>query len=292
MHIGFIGLGQMGTGMVRALLRAGQTVTVFNRTRSKAEALASAGARVANEPRETLGGDAVVTMLADDAAVSAIAHAILPELPARTVHVSSSTISPALVRELAGDHRARGRRFVSVPMLGRPDVAEQGKLFAIAAGDRRVLDELRPMLDAMAQRTIVVGDAPEAANIVKLACNTLIATIIEALGETSALVAKSGVVERSQFFDVLLATVLSAPTFRPYGEHVRDGSFAPGFRLPLALKDIELVLGTAREHEVAMPVVSVIRDHMLEAMAAGLGELDWGALALVSRRAAGLDTRS
>lgn len=292
MDVGVIGLGRMGAPMARCLLRAGHRVTVYNRTRAKAEALEGDGAIAAGELRDACRGDAVITMLADDQAVESIAcgpGGVLDAMPPnRTIHVSASTISAALVRELAARHRERNQRFVSAPMLGRPDAAERGKLFALAAGDLEAIDELRPVFDAFAQRTFPVGAAPEASILVKLACNTMIATIIEALGETAALVAKSGLVEPAVFFDVLLATVLSAPTFRPYGEHVRDHEFEPGFRLPLALKDMELVLAAAREHEVAMPMVSVIRDHIIEALAAGLGDLDWGALALVTERAAGV----
>jgi 3-hydroxyisobutyrate dehydrogenase-like beta-hydroxyacid dehydrogenase len=292
MDIGFIGLGNMGTAMVRSLLRAGHRVVVYNRTARKAEPLRAAGAEVGRAPGDTCRGDAVITMLSDDAAVEQVAcgaHGLLDSLePARTVHVSASTISPALVRRLAERHAERNQLFVSAPVLGRPEVAEQGKLVTLAAGDAGVIDSLRPMFDAIAQRTFVVAAAPEAANVVKLACNTIIATLIESLGETLALVTKSGLVEPAYFLDVLLATVLSAPNLRPYGEHVRAQRFEPGFKLPLALKDMELALATAHDHTVPMPLVSLIRDHMLEGIATGYGELDWAALTLVAQDAAGL----
>jgi 3-hydroxyisobutyrate dehydrogenase-like beta-hydroxyacid dehydrogenase len=282
--------------MARSLLRAGHRVVVYNRTAARAEPLAAAGARVAAHPGETCRGDAVVTMLADDAAVEQLVcggHGLLDSLePNRTVHVSASTISPSLVHQLAERHAERNQLFVSAPVLGRPEVAEHGQLFALAAGDAGVIDSLRPMFDAIAQRTFVVGAAPEAANVVKLACNTIIATLIEALGETLALVTRSGLVEPARFLDVLLGTVLSSPSFRPYGEHLQTGQFEPGFKLPLALKDMELALATAHDHAVPMPVVSVIRDHMLEAIATGYGELDWAALALVAQDTAGIPRRA
>lgn len=102
----------------------------------------------------------------------------------------------------------------------------------------------------------------------------------------------SGLVDPKRFLDVLLATVLAAPSFRPYGEHLKDGQFTPGFRLPLALKDMELALRTAADSAVPMPVVSLVRDHMIEAIAIGYGELDWAALALVAQHAAGLPKRA
>lgn len=295
MDIGFVGLGNMGAAMVRSLLRAGHRVVVFNRTARKAEPLRAAGADVARNVGDVCRGDAVITMLADDTAVEQVvcgAHGLLDGMePARTVHVSSSTISPALVHDLAERHAERNLLFVSAPVLGRPEVAEQGKLVALAAGDAGVIDSLRPMFDAIAQRTFVVAAAPEAANVVKLACNTIIAALIESLGEALALVTKSGLVEPARFLDVLLATVLSAPNFRPYGEHLKTQQFEPGFRLPLALKDMELVLATAHDHAVPMPLVSLIRDHLLEGIATGYGELDWASLALVAQDAAGLPRR-
>jgi len=292
MDIGFIGLGKMGSAMVRSLLRGGHRVVVFNRTASKAAALRDAGAEVAGTLADTARGDVVFTMVSDDAAVRELVcrpHGLLDVLePAKTVHVSSSTISPAFVHELAERHAERNVLFASVPMLGRPDVAEAGKLSALAAGDAAVIDAVQPALDAMAKKTFVVGSAPEAANVVKLACNAMIATIIEALGESLALVMKTGLVEPRMFLDVLLGTVLASPVFRPYGEHLRDGQLEPGFPMPLALKDMELALGAAHDLSVPLPIVSVIRDHMLEAIATGHGDEDWVALALVAQQAAGI----
>ena len=292
MDIGFIGLGKMGSAMVRSLLRGGHQVTVYNRTTSKAEALRGDGAQVARSVAEACRGDAVFTMLSDDSAVRDMVcrpHGLLDLLePAKTVHVSASTISPAIVHELAERHGERNIGFVSVPVLGRPDVAEAGKLVALAAGDPALIDAVRPALDAIAQQTFVVAREPEAANVVKLACNSMIATMIEALGESLALVMKSGLVDPNVFIDVVIGTVLASPVFRPYGEHVRDHQFEPGFRLPMALKDVELALAAAHQLAVPLPVVSVIRDHMLEAIATGHADDDWAALALVAQRAAGI----
>lgn len=296
MDIGVIGIGQMGAAMARSLLRAGHTVTVYNRTASKTEPLAALGARVAATLADACRGDAVITMLSDDPAVRAMLcapHALLDQLaPMKTVHISASTISPALVHDLADRHAERNQRFVSIPVLGRPDAAEAGTLSALAAGDADTIEAVRPAVEAFAQRVFIVGSAPEAANIVKLACNSLIATLIEALGETLALIMKSRLVEPAVFLDVLLQTILSSPTFRPYAEHLRDDNFEPGFRLPLALKDMELALATARDKAVPLPIISVIRDHMVAAIATGHGDQDWSALALLAQEAAGIRKRA
>jgi 3-hydroxyisobutyrate dehydrogenase-like beta-hydroxyacid dehydrogenase len=291
MEIGVIGLGQMGHAMAQSLLRGGHTVIVWNRTREKAESLRAAGAHVADTVGDACRGDAVITMLADDAAVNRVvctAHGILDSLaPNKGVHVSMSTISPRLVHNLTERHAERNLHFISAPVLGRPAAAEQGKLFVLAAGSGDQIDFLRPAFDAMAQQVFVIGEVPEAANVVKVACNAMIASVIEAIGETLALVTKAGG-DPKVYIDVLLSTVLSTPLYRPYAENIFQRHFEPGFRLPLALKDMELALATGHDRAVPLPLVSLIRDHMLEAIAAGDGALDWSALALVPQREAGL----
>jgi 3-hydroxyisobutyrate dehydrogenase-like beta-hydroxyacid dehydrogenase len=285
MHIGFIGLGHMGGAMARALLSAGHHVTAYNRTPDKAEPLREAGAALVREPAEACHGEVVITMLADDAAVEQVVARMPIDLDG-TIHVSASTISPLLASRLARRHA----RFVSAPVLGGPEVAAEGKLFVLAGGESTWIDELAPVFSAIGQRTLVVGDRPEAANLVKLACNAILAAVIESLGETLALVTKSGLVDPGTFVDVALATVLAAPGFQAYGEHLKTYRFEPGFKLPLALNDMELALDAARVHAVPLPLVSLVRDHLLEAIATGLGHSDWTALALVAQHAAGMRT--
>jgi 3-hydroxyisobutyrate dehydrogenase-like beta-hydroxyacid dehydrogenase len=293
MDVGFIGLGHMGQAMVRSLLRAGHFVTVWNRTREKAEPLREAGALIADKIGDVCRGDAVITMLADDQAVENVVcrpHGILDSLePNKGIHISMSTISPLLVRNLTERHAERNYPFVSAPVLGRPDAAEQGKLFVVAAGDRDSIDFVQPIFDAIGQRTFVISETPETANLVKLSVNAMIATAIEAIGETLALVTKSGDVDPKAYIDVLLSTALGTPLYRPYGENVVNRSFKPEFPIPLALKDMRLTLDAGMERDVPLPIVSLIRDHLLEAIAAGDGGCDWSALALVPQREAGIE---
>lgn len=294
MEIGFIGLGHMGSAMVRSLLRGGHQVVVWNRTREKAEPLRAEGARVADSLADACRGDAVITMLADDRAVQQVtcgAHGLLDSLaPEKAIHVSMSTISPHLVRNLSERHAERNQPFLSAPVLGRPEAAQNAKLFVLAAGRRQDIDTMQPAFDALGQRTFVVGETPEGANVVKVSCNAMIAAVIEAIGETLALTTKAGV-DPKLYIDVLLATVLSSPVFRPYGENQLTRTYEPGFAIPLALKDMELALGVGDEKWVPLPMISLIRDHMLEAIAAGDGALDWSALTLVAQRGAGLAPR-
>jgi 3-hydroxyisobutyrate dehydrogenase-like beta-hydroxyacid dehydrogenase len=239
MNIGFIGLGRMGAAMARRLLRAGHPVIVYNRTRDKADALGRDGASVAATVAEACRADAVVTMLADDAAVETVVFGpggVLASLPGGALHISSSTISVALARRLAGAHREAGQRFVSAPVFGRPDAAEAGRLFVIAAGAAVDIDRAAPALDAFGQKRFYVAEPPEAANVVKLSGNFLIASMIEALGEALALVDKSGVPQRT-FVDIITSTLFDTPVYRTYATLIAERRFEPaGFAAPLGFK--------------------------------------------------------
>jgi 3-hydroxyisobutyrate dehydrogenase-like beta-hydroxyacid dehydrogenase len=139
MRVGFIGLGHMGSGMAANLVRAGHDVTVYNRSPAKTEALIGLGAKAAANVAEACRGDAVITMLANDEAVESVVlgpDGIIASLPARALHVSSSTISVALSQRLTEEHARAGQRFVAAPVFGRPNVAAAGQLYVIAAGKR------------------------------------------------------------------------------------------------------------------------------------------------------------
>ncbi len=291
MDISVVGLGRMGQAIAFALLRAGHRVVVWNRSPAKAEPLRAAGARVADAISDACRGDAVITMLADDAAVEQVVcgpHGLLDALePNRGIHVSMSTISPALVRALAERHAERNQNFLSAPVLGRPSAAEHGKLFVLAAGRAGLIEALRPAFDALGQRTFVIGDVPEHANLVKLSCNAMIGTMLEAVGETLALVSKAGIAPKA-YIDVLMASALHSPMYEPYGEPILQHHFEPEFRVPLALKDVELSLDAGKDLAVPLPLISLLRDHLLAAIAAGDGDLDWSAISLVAQREAGL----
>ncbi len=136
MDVGFIGLGHMGTPMARNLLKAGHRLTVYNRPRSKAEALAREGAQVADRVADACKGDALITMLADDAAVESVVFGdggALSALRRDAIHISMSTISSALSDRLAEAHDKAGQGYLAAPVFGRPEAAGAAKLFIVAA---------------------------------------------------------------------------------------------------------------------------------------------------------------
>ena len=184
MRVGFIGLGRMGSGMAINLVQAGHAVTVYNRTRAKAEALAARGAKIADRPADACRGDVVFSMLADDAAVESVLYGeggVLASLGNGAIHISSSTISVALSKRLAAAHAKSGQRYLAAPVFGRPDVAAAGQLYVVAAGAPDALQTAMPLLNAISQRTFAVSEKAEAANLIKLSGNFLIAVVIESL---------------------------------------------------------------------------------------------------------------
>ena len=290
MHTGFIGLGNMGAGMAANLIKAGHEVTVYNRSLDKAAPLVTLGATAAKHIADACRNDAVMTMLADDHAVETVAfgdNGIVASLSRGAVHVSCSTISVALSRRLAQAHADAGQRYVAAPVFGRPDAAAAAKLFVVAAGAPDAVDAVRPLLDAIGQRTFQMAEQPHAANLVKLSGNFLIAVVIESLGEAMALVGKGGV-DLHAYLDLLTSTLFSAPVYRTYGGLIVDRKFEPaGFAAPLGYKDIRLALSAAEDLRVPLPLASLLRDRFITLLAHGGDTLDWSAVGELAAKDAG-----
>jgi 3-hydroxyisobutyrate dehydrogenase-like beta-hydroxyacid dehydrogenase len=292
MEIGFVGLGQMGSGMAANLLKAGHRVTVFNRTPAKAGPLVAKGAKAAASLADACRGDVIVTMLASDDAVEQSSFGesgIIANLPRGAIHISCSTISVALSETLAKEHAQSGQRFVAATVFGRPEVAAAGQLFVIAAGPSDAVSDAQPLLDAIGQRTFVVSQIPKDANLVKLSGNFLITAVIESLGEAMALVDKAGI-DRHKYLEILTSTLFGAPIYKTYGPLIADRKFEPaGFAVPLGQKDIRLVLAAAEKLKVPLPVASLVRDRFLAVRAKGGDNLDWSAIGGLAAQDAGIE---
>jgi 3-hydroxyisobutyrate dehydrogenase-like beta-hydroxyacid dehydrogenase len=291
MEIGFVGLGNMGSGIAKSLLRAGHRVTAYNRTRARVDALVSEGIAVAATPADACRGEAVLSMLADDAAVESVvfgSSGILSALPKGGLHVSLSTISVSLSDRLATAHANGGQQFVAAPVFGRPEAAEAGKLAVVAAGPPASVDRCKPLFEAMGPKLLVIGEKPSLANVVKLSGNFLIASVLESLSEAIAFSRKSGV-DPAALLDFLTGTLFNAPVYKTYGGLIVEGKYEPaGFALPLGLKDVRLVLQAAEAQSVPMPIASVIRDRFITAMARGNQQSDWSVLGRIAAEDAGL----
>jgi len=290
--IAFIGLGNMGLPIARNLLKAGHDLTVYNRTRSRAEDLRTSGMEIADSPAAaSLGAAAVMTMLADDRAVEQVVFAadgVLGALPPGGVHISLSTISPALSRRLTAAHRERSQAYIAAPVFGRPEAAEAAKLVVVAAGPPEAVERCRPLLEPIGRKLFVLDVEPSAANVVKLAGNFLIVSMLETLGEAFALVRKGGV-DPKQFLEITAGSIFQSPVYENYGKIIAERRFEPaGFNMTLGMKDVRLLLGAAEELAAPLPLASMIHDHMLSAIARGQTEIDWSAIAEIAAENAGL----
>ena len=291
MKIGFIGLGRMGAGMASRLRQAGYDLIVFNRSAERMQPLIAEGAKAAKNIAEVCAADIVFTMLADDTALGEVVlgpSGMLEHLKPGAIHVSCSTVSVALSARLAHAHGERQQGYISAPVFGRPDAASAGKLNIVAAGKQDIIEKVQPLFDVLGQRTFIVSDAPEKANLVKLSGNFLIATVIESLGEAMSLVEKGGV-DRHQYLDLLTSSLFNVPVYKNYGIMIADRKFEPaGFAAHLGQKDIRLVLAAAEELKVPLPFASILRDRFLDLAAHGGENLDWSAVGSLAAKDAGL----
>jgi len=292
MKIGFIGLGSMGAGMSRNLIKAGHDLVVYNRTRSLTQEMGSLGAKVADTASAAaVGVEVLITMLADDRAVQAVIFepgAAIESLPEGAVHISMSTISVDLSRRLAKSHADKHQIYIAAPVFGRPDAAAAGKLFIVSAGPSESIEKCSSLFAAMGQKTFMINEDAPAANLIKLSGNFLTTTVIESLAECFALMRKAGV-DPQKFLEVLTESMFSAPVYKTYGGIIASEKFEPvGFKLPLGFKDNRLLLGAAEEVSVPMPMASLMHDRFVAALAQGLEDADWSAIARVTYRNAGL----
>jgi 3-hydroxyisobutyrate dehydrogenase-like beta-hydroxyacid dehydrogenase len=291
MKIAVIGLGQMGEHMAERILAAGHTLTVYNRTTTRAEGLRARGATVAATPgKAAAGAEVVVTMLTDDAAVEQVVFGtdgILPSLGSG-VHVSMSSISVALAQRLVAAHTGRGQRYLSAPVFGRPEAAAAGKLFIVVGGDDSVINSVQPLFDVLGQRTYRAGPDATAANLFKLCGNFMLMSMVEAMAEAFALVRKAGI-DPVVFKDIMTSSIFNAPAYHTYGDLLAaEKDDPPGYSLPLALKDVRLALAAADALQVPMPFASTIHDQFITAMARGYEARDQSVLGRIAAENAGI----
>jgi 3-hydroxyisobutyrate dehydrogenase-like beta-hydroxyacid dehydrogenase len=292
MKIAFLGLGNMGAGMATNLLRAGHQLAVWNRSPQKAQPLVAEGAVLARTPREAAAGrDVIISMLADDAALEQVTlgeTGILEGSPRGALHISSSTVAVATADRLAAVHVQRGLRFLSAPVFGRPEAAAAAKLFIVAAGARSDYTAASELFPVISQKAFYIGEKPSAANLVKLCGNFTILAAIESFAEAMTLAQKGGV-PRKQFLEVMTGTLFDTPVYRNYGAALAEERFKPaGFAAPLGLKDMRLVGQSAEALRVPMPVLNVLRDHLLQTIGAEGEDIDWSGIGRTIAKNGGL----
>jgi len=293
--IGFVGLGHMGTAMAANLVAAGRRVIAYVRRPDQIAKLEALRIRPTTDIVDLLDCEVVISMLPDDDAVREIVFGrkdpgldgLAAGLMPGAIHLSMSTISTAAASLLASEHARNGQGYVAAPVFGNPDAAKARQLFIVAAGVPADVERCQPILDILGQRTFVIGASPGDANLVKLLGNMMSATALEMLGEVVAVVRKRGL-DPQPFIDIMTSTMFGGRAHRIYGDKIARQSYAPGFVLPLVLKDVRLALAEAENAGAPMPSVGVVRDRLITGIARGYAELDWTALGLIAGEEAGL----
>ncbi|MFI1534030.1 NAD(P)-dependent oxidoreductase [Streptomyces anandii] len=283
-QLAFIGLGNMGAGMARRLLDTGHTLTVHNRTASKAAPLVQAGARLADAPERAAAGHQLVLLsLSDDKAVDEVLFGrVVPVLQPGAVIVDTSTVSPGYARTAAERLASRGLRRVEACVVGNPLQARKGELRVFVSGDPADLYEVRPVLEAIGSEVVHVG-APGTAASVKLILNLLLGAQVASLAEAVAYGTAAGL-DRDQLIGVISGSGFSSVVMRFRAELMLKHSYEPAFfRAELMEKDIRLALEAAAGFGTSMPVLDTVRERFAAVVAAGDGDKD--ASVLVEHRA-------
>ena len=255
--------GTMGLPMARNIARAGLEVRAWNRSPEKAQPLADDGAHIAGDPRAAVeGADVVMTMLADADAVLDVMGGAVDRMRDGAVWLQTSTIGEAGIEACADLASGHGIELVDAPVLGTKAPAEQGKLVVLGSGPEGLRDRLRPIFDAIAERTMWVGEAGAGARL-KVVVNSWIVTVVEGGAETIALAEAMGV-DPALMFDALEGGALDLPYLRMKGEAMAKRAFDPSFSLRLAAKDAGLVSESAGRRDLDLPALEAIRRRLDE----------------------------
>ena len=291
MKIGFLGLGQMGVPMAMRLLAAGHELTVWNRTEVRADPLLREGAVLAGTPAEAeLGAEVVITMLFDDAAYERVLfgdNGLMDALSPGAIHISCSTISVALSERLTEEHARRGHRFVAAPVFGRPNIAEAGRLWIVAAGADDAIERVRPLFGPLSRGVTVVGNEPRQAHAVKLGGNFLICAMIHSLSESFVYAEGQGIAPEL-FLETVNNALFQSPFYTAYGKVMLHPPENPGATMVLGAKDLGLLRQAAAARHTSLSLADELAEIFAEAQQVGLGSEDWaiGQYRMAQRRGA------
>ena len=292
MKTGFIGLGRMGQAMARRLVDAGHEVGVYNRTADRMKPLTDHGAKPMASIKAAAGfGDAVFTMLTDDAAVFDVVEqtgGLKDSLPKGGIYICAGTHSVAAIGKLTALHAAAGQILIATPVLGRPEMVAGGVASMLVGGPEQQVERCRPLFTAIAARLVDSGADPVSAAAIKIANNFVLGCAIEAMGEGFALTRKYGV-KAETFYNVLTEGLFACGAYKTYGRFIAEERYLPaGQRAVTGLKDANLALAAGEAVGVPLPSGNVWRDRLIGAVAHGEGEHDWAVMAQDQARASGL----
>lgn len=278
MKVGFLGLGQMGAPMAMRLLAAGHELTVWNRSEVRADPLLHEGAVLAGTPAEAeLGADVAITMLFDDAAYERVLfgdNGLMDALSPGGIHVSCSTISIALSERLTAEHVRRGHQFVAAPVFGRPNIAEAGRLWIVAAGPEGAIERVRPLFEPLSRGVTVVGSEPRLAHAVKLGGNFLISAMIHSLSESFVFAEGQGIAPEL-FMETINNALFQSSFYAAYGKIMLHPPEHAGGSLDLGAKDLGMLRRAAAARGTRLSLADAMAEIFAEAQRSGMGSEDW-----------------
>ncbi|HSE89242.1 MAG TPA: NAD(P)-dependent oxidoreductase [Candidatus Binatia bacterium] len=289
-NLGFVGLGVMGSRMVKRLLAAGHTVTGYNRTKSKAQWLLDAGMKWGDTPRAIAAvADVTLSMIANTQALQAVASGrdgILAGLSGGKIYIDMSTVSPAAIRELAKQVEAKGAEMLDAPVSGSSITLEEGKLSFMVGGKREIFEKVLPYLQAIGPKATYVGGHGLAASM-KIATNLSLAVQMLAFSEGLLLAEKSGIA-RETAVEVLLNSVMASPMVKYRGPFVLKMPAEAIFDVNMMQKDLLLALEIGRQLDVPLPTTAITNEMLTVARGMGLADKDFAILFEALARMAGL----
>ena len=271
----------MGLAMAINLVKAGHEVLGWNRSEAPLLKFVEAGGNHAASAKEALAQPISFSMLANDGVCDSVLKT--ENLTAGTIHIGMASISPEKGRELAQRFLDDGAKYVSAPVLGRPQVAEAGKLNILAGGDEAAIDQALPLFEAMGSRIWKISDQPATANLVKIAVNYNILQAIQAIAESVPLIEKNGVSGKA-FVELLTSTLFSSVVYEGYGAQIAERNYQPVmFSMELGKKDLQLAMDSAAESQIDLPTASVLMELMNAALSDPLlMNQDWAAMAEIT----------
>ncbi len=289
-RLGWIGIGRMGYAMAERLAKAGCDITVWNRTRKKAEPLAKSGAKIADSLADLAACDVVFTMVSTGKDVKEVlfgADGVTSKGRAPKIVVDSTSISLEESAEIRGKLGKLGVRMLAAPVSGNDKVVKAGKLMLVVSGAQAAYDTARPYLDVLGRGSSYVGEG-ELARIAKICHNVLLGVLTQSLAEVTILAQKAGMT-RHAFLDFFNKSVMGSGFTRYKAPAFVNLDFKVTFTPHLLRKDMDLGLDAGRRFEVPMPLASLTRDLIQQMIGHGMTEQDFATLLVMEAKASGIE---
>lgn len=278
--VAILGLGTMGMGMAKNLCQAGYSVSAWNRSRAKAEPLATYGAHIAETPAQAASGaEIVLAMVADDPASREVwlgDEGALRAMQPGTVAIDSSTVSPAWITELGQAAETRGLKMLDAPVTGSKPQAQAGQLNFLVGGDAQVLERVRPVLQAMGQSILHLGPLGSGARL-KLINNFLCGAQLASLAEAMVWIERSGL-DRDQSLEFLKKAAPGSPLLAGVSARMMQATYEVNFLLPLMEKDMQYAQADAAKLNVELKTAAVVESRLEDAVRAGFADKDMAAI--------------